>query len=130
VGRSTRTNTDAISQLQRILEPHGYAVREVIVRGCLHLKSAATTVAEGLALIDPEWADARSFPGVELMAVDPRERGSANALQLADCVMYPAAFPRTGELLARRGLRVRVIDSSELAKAEGAVTCCSLIVTN
>jgi N-dimethylarginine dimethylaminohydrolase len=31
-------------------------------------------------------------------------------------------------MLARRGLRVCAVDLSELAKAEGAVTCCSLIV--
>jgi dimethylargininase len=128
VGRSSRTNRDAILQLQRILRPHGYTVHEVTVRGCLHLKSAVTKVADGVALFDPKWVDSNAFPGVELMAIDPREHGAANALRLAECVVYPAAFPRTGELLARHGLRVRVVDASEIAKAEGAVTCCCLIV--
>jgi dimethylargininase len=130
VGRSNRTNREAILQMQRILTPLGYSVRDVTVRGCLHLKSAVTNVADGLALFDPEWVDANAFPGVELIAIDPLERGAANALRLAECVVYPAAFPRTGERLARRGLRVRVVEASEIAKAEGAVTCCSLIISD
>src|SRR5207302_7645003 len=42
VGRTSRTNAAAVEQLRRALEPFGYAVSEVPVDGCLHLKSAAT----------------------------------------------------------------------------------------
>jgi dimethylargininase len=42
-------------------------------------------------------------------------------------LVYPDAFPRTRDRLERAGVRVRTLDVSELAKAEGAVTCCSLI---
>ena len=59
--------------------------------------------------------------------IDPEEPYAANALALADVVIYPATFPRTRERLERRGLRVRPVDVDELQKAEGAVTCCSLI---
>jgi dimethylargininase len=45
-----------------------------------------------------------------------------------DTVIMPAAFPRTRERLESLGIRVTTVDVSELAKAEGAVTCCSLIV--
>jgi dimethylargininase len=36
-------------------------------------------------------------------------------------------FPLTLARLERRGLQVSAVDVSEVAKAEGAVTCCSLI---
>ena len=39
----------------------------------------------------------------------------------------PGVMPRTRDRLLRRGLDVRVVDVSELAKAEGGVTCCSLV---
>ena len=39
----------------------------------------------------------------------------------------PAGFPRTEEILRRAGLRVQSIDVSELQKAEGSVTCISVI---
>src|SRR6266513_1621025 len=42
IGRSSRTNDEAIAQVRTILHPYGYDVRGVDVRGCLHLKSAAT----------------------------------------------------------------------------------------
>ncbi|HEV3311998.1 MAG TPA: arginine deiminase family protein, partial [Chloroflexota bacterium] len=38
VGQSTRTNAQGAAQLTRILEPLGYSVTPVSVRGCLHLK--------------------------------------------------------------------------------------------
>jgi dimethylargininase len=59
--------------------------------------------------------------------VDPQEPHAANALAIGDVVIYPASFPRTRERLERRGLRVRPVEVDELQKAEGAVTCCSLI---
>jgi dimethylargininase len=43
-------------------------------------------------------------------------------------VVCPTAFPRTAARLERAGVRIAVLDVSELAKAEGAVTCCSLIL--
>jgi len=39
-----------------------------------------------------------------------------------------AAFPRTVDKLVDAGHDVRVVEVSELAKAEGALTCCSLLV--
>jgi dimethylargininase len=42
-------------------------------------------------------------------------------------LLAAAAFPRTRECLERRGHDVTVVDVSEIAKAEGAITCCSLI---
>ena len=62
------------------------------------------------------------------MSVDPDEPAAANALRLADRIVFAQAFPRTVDRLAALGLRVDLVDASELAKAEGAVTCCSLIV--
>ena len=128
VGVSTRTNRAAIAQLRRLLSPHGYAVCEVDVGDYLHLKSAVTCVADGLVLINPEWIAADLFRAFEIIRVDPGEDYAANALRLHDRVIVPAAFPRTADRLAARGLNVVAVDTSELAKAEGAVTCCSLLI--
>ena len=128
VGRSTRTNAAAIAQMRAILAPHRYIVCEAPVRGCLHLKSAVTALADDLLVANPAWIDRAVFEGFGVVDVDPRELMGANALRLADRVIYPTAFPRTAERLAARGLRLELVDASELAKAEGAVTCCSLIL--
>ena len=128
VGVSTRTNVEAVAQMRRILAPHGYIVCEVAVRGCLHLKSAVTALADDLLLVNERWAPPASFPEFDLVSVDPNEPSAANALRLDDRIIFPTAFPRTAARLEQRGLRVVFVDASELAKAEGAVTCCSLLV--
>jgi dimethylargininase len=127
VGESARTNAAAISQLARHLAPHGYVVHIVPVRGCLHLKSAVTAVSDDTLLINPEWVSAGCFRPFTLIDVHPAESYGANALRVGAEVIYPTAFPRTCARLESRGIRVAQVDVSEIAKAEGAVTCCSLI---
>jgi dimethylargininase len=127
-GRTTRTNAAAIEQLRAILAPLGYTVCAVAVSGCLHLKSAVTALADDLLLANRASADMTPFGAFEIVDVDPREPMAANALRLSDRVIFPTAFPRTAERIASRGFQVHAIDVSELAKAEGAVTCCSVIL--
>jgi dimethylargininase len=128
VGRSTRTNGSAAAQIRRFAGPFGYAVIETDVRGCLHLKSAVTALADDRVLVNPEWIDAAAFEGVALVHVAPEEPSAANVLRLSDRIVAASAFPRTAERLAGLGFRVALVEVAEMAKAEGAVTCCSLIV--
>lgn len=127
VGRSSRSDRDGMLQLAELLAPRGYSVRAVEVAGCLHLKSAACQVAPGTILINADWVDRAPFRSLELIDVDPSEPFGANALLLGGMVLYPDSFPRTRERLVERGLRVEELETSELQKAEGGVTCCSLI---
>jgi dimethylargininase len=127
VGRSSRTNEQGIEQLRSFVAPFGYRVVPVEFTGCLHLKSAVTALADELLLLNPAWVSAAAFPAREVLAVDEREPYAANALRLGDAIVCPSQFPRTRDRLVERGLRIATIDCSELAKAEGAVTCCSLI---
>jgi dimethylargininase len=128
VGLSTRTNADAARQMREILAPLGYTVREARVRGCLHLKSAVTAIAGDTLLANLAWIERGLFDGFDVVAIDASEPMAANALRVGDRVIYPTAFPRTADRLAARGLTLSFVDASEVAKAEGAVTCCSLIV--
>jgi dimethylargininase len=127
VGITPRTNLEGIEQMRKILAPHGYSVNGVPVHGCLHLKSAVTQVAENTLLINPTWVDRGSFPGMEFLEVDPSESFGANALLIEGNVIYPSAYPKTCQRLIERGITLQNVDASELAKAEGGVTCCSLI---
>jgi len=127
VGLSGRSNQAAIDQLAAALAPYRYDVRGVAVSGCLHLKSAVTTIGDDTVLVDPEWVDPAVFSGTRAIAIDPRERGAANALRIGERVIYPASFPATRRRLEAAGVDVVEVDVSELQKAEGAVTCCSLV---
>jgi dimethylargininase len=127
VGLSSRTNYAAIEQLRVFLTPHTYAVTAVHLAGCLHLQTAATRVAERTILVNRSWADPDVFGDVAIIEVDPAEPMGANALLVGETVVYPSTFPRTRKCLEEHGLRVKVLDVSELAKAEGGVTCCSVL---
>lgn len=132
VGISSRTNKAALRQMQDFLAPYGYQVTPVRVSGFLHLKSAVTLLTDNTLLLNPAWIDGAIFGDIQTICVDPDEPYGANALRIGDGVVYPANFPRTqrriANLLNNHGKRLIVVDVSELQKAEGAVTCCSLII--
>jgi dimethylargininase len=127
IGISSRSTWAAIEQMKAMLAPHNYQVREVNVSGCLHLKSAVTQVSEGMLLINPEWVSREEFPGMDFIEVDPAEPYAGNAVLVGDTILYPSSFPRTQAKLQAAGIRMLIVAADELAKAEGAVTCCSLI---
>jgi dimethylargininase len=126
VGLSTRTNERAIDSLRRILALYGYDVTPVDVRGILHLKSAVTPLPGGAVLLNGAFIDRSIFDNV--IEVDSSEPMAANVLTIGDDVLCAQAFPRTRERLEKQGFRTTAVDLSELAKAEGALTCCSLIL--
>jgi dimethylargininase len=127
VGESARTNASGIAQLRALLDDFGYSVQAAPTHGCLHLKSAVTQVADGTLLVQPAWIDTGVFAGFRLVEVDPDEEHAANALRVGNGVIHPDCFPRTRQQLQAAGITVTPVDISELQKAEGAVTCCSLV---
>jgi dimethylargininase len=127
MGASGRTNVDAARQLAALLGPRGYTVTPVPVRGCLHLKSAVTFAAAETLVVNPRWVDETVFDGFEIIHVDPAEPKAANVLRAGDVTFCASAYPRTRARLADRGIATEALDATEVAKAEGALTCCSLI---
>ena len=127
IGVSGRSTLDGIRQVESIVAPFGYRVHPVEMTGCLHLKSAVTQVGDRLLLVNPDWVDGRFFEGMERIEVASDEPHAANALMLPEAVIYPAAHRETSRRLEQHGVRLKPVDVSELMKAEGAVTCCSLI---
>ena len=128
VGTSSRSNANGIQQLGALLLPFGYRVVPVAVQGCLHLKSAVTQLAADALLINSRYVERRQFPGMRFIEVDESEPSGANALMLGLDVIYSGSYPRTAEVLRRHGIRVHTVAMSETEKAEGAVTCCSLLL--
>jgi len=127
VGLSSRSTEEAIAQMQAILEPHSYKVRGVRVTGCLHLKSAVTQIGKNTLLINPDWVSKDDFPGMDFIEIDPSEPYSANAVLVDGSIIYPSSFPKTRAKIEQAGIDMLIVEADELAKAEGAVTCCSLI---
>ena len=128
IGLSTRSNNDAVDQLNELLKEYGYEATGVQLHGCLHLKSAVTRVDDKTLLINKNWVDTEPFNDYSLIDVDPSEPYAANCLPVGNGIIYPTSFPKTRAKLEARGYKIVNVDVDELAKAEGAVTCCSLIL--
>jgi dimethylargininase len=127
VGLSSRSDANGVAQLREATARLGYQFRTVEVKGCLHLKSGVTALDDQTLLIHRDSVALEPFAGFELVDVHPSESAAANVLRVGARLLAAAAFPRTADLIRGRGYDLTTVDVSELAKAEGAVTCCSLI---
>jgi dimethylargininase len=127
VGLSTRTNTEGIRQLTKILEPYDYKVVTVPVTDCLHLKSTVTYLGRNTLLANRAWFDPAPLANYAWIDVALGEPHAANALALNNTVIFPASFPRTRARIESAGFHVTPLDISELQKAESGLTCSSLL---
>src|SRR5262249_43075317 len=127
VGLSSRTNAAGVSALEAVVRRYGYAVTAVPVRGGVHLKTACTALDDGRLLVNPDWFDVGGLRGFEMVGVPEEEPWAANVARVGASLCMSAAYPRTAERIRGLGFDVRTIDLSEFAKAEGAVTCLSLL---
>jgi dimethylargininase len=100
------------------------------MRDCLHLKSAASLVADDTILINPAWVDAQVFGMSRVIDVAYDEPFAGNALRVGKAVIHDVAYKKTRARLEAAGIEVHTVDASELAKAEGGVTCCSIIIVH
>lgn len=126
VGHSSRTNATGERLLRDALEPHGYRVEAVPVRGALHLKTACTALDEETLLVNPRWVDRGALRGFRVEEADPLEPFGANVLAGPRAIVAPESAPRTRRRLESAGRVLLEVDVSEFEKAEGGVTCLSL----
>lgn len=125
VGMSARTNDAGVAALATLAASFGLAVTPIRVHAGLHLKSALTLLDPDTLLlghgIDPE---PLKRLGMRLLHVN--EPHGANVLPLGHTVLVSSAAPATAEMLAKRGVAVRLLDVSELHAGDGGLTCLSL----
>jgi len=100
----------------------------VPLTGCLHLKSACSLIPPDVLLVNPGWVDPTTFGPLRVIAVDEREPQAANTLTIGCTTLVSAAYPHTRRRLEAAGVRTRAVDVSELHKAEGGLTCMSLLL--
>ncbi len=127
VGDSERSNAEGIRQLRGLLDPFGYKVQPVEVRGCLHLKTACCHLGQGRLLANRAWIDPAPLKHYEIWDVPAEESWGANVLAVGDTVLVPASAPLTTKMLQDRGLQVQSLEIGELMKAEAGLTCMSLL---
>jgi dimethylargininase len=126
VGLSDRTNPSGAGQLARILTPFGYRITAVAVDTGLHLKSSVSSVGDNRLLITASWATRPEFAGYRKLLVEPSEHHACNVLAIKGHLIMPAGFPRTRALLETLGQPVLTLETSQIQRMDGGLTCLSI----
>ena len=125
VGISKRTNLRAIETLSKLTSKK---VVPVTVTKGLHLKSATTFLGKNLLIIDPTRIDSSNLKHFDWIEVSGSESYSANCLALGNIVLMPAGFQNIRDKIRAHGLKTLELQMSEFEKADGSITCLSLII--
>lgn len=128
VGRSARTNAAGIAQLAHAFAPLGIDVVPIeLPPGVLHLKCVCSPLGDDRILLADDSIDRAAFRGVAIVAVPAEETYAANAVAIGTHVIVAAGFPRTHEALAGAGFTLHPVPFSEVRKADGSLTCQSIV---
>jgi dimethylargininase len=125
VGRSARTNAAGIARLADV-----FALRVVAIDlppHVLHLKCVVSPLDAERILLADDSLDPKLFDAA-VVRVPAGETYAANAVAIGDHVIVADGFPRTHEALANAGFTLHPVPTSEVRKADGSLTCQSLIV--
>ncbi len=137
VGRSYRTNAEAVRQLRVILQERGQSIEGYDVphdlgpEWCLHLMSVISPVREDLAVVYERLApvallqelDRRDIQRVAVPEEDWLTLGcNVLAVKPGVCVIA-SGNDATAQALINHGCEVHVYAASEISKGEGGPTC-------
>ncbi|HEY6176865.1 MAG TPA: hypothetical protein VIX73_20555, partial [Kofleriaceae bacterium] len=123
VGRSARTNAAGIAQLAAL----GLRVVPIdLPPGVLHLKCVCSPLGDGRILLAEQSIPAEVFDA-EVVWVPASETYAANAVAIGAHAVVADGHPRTREALVAAGFTVHAVPTSEVRKADGSLTCQSIM---
>ncbi len=137
VGLSLRTNESGAQQLAEIFSD--VPVVTVPVSGTLHLKSVMSAFDKRTLLFSKTFASQTILSKLQekmeikshFSIIELPDEEAANVLSINSTVIMQAGFPESESILKKlcqeRGMELKVLRMSEFFKADGALTCCSLI---
>lgn len=129
IGRSARTNAAGIARAAEVFAPRGVRVVALdLPAGVLHLKCVCAPLADDRVLLARGALADDAFAGVERVWVPAEEAYAANAVAVGGGVVVSEGFPRTRETLERAGFEVLAVPTTEVRKADGSLTCLSILV--
>ena len=129
VGRSRRTNAEGIARLAAAFAPRGFRVVPVeLPAGVLHLKSVCSPLGDDRVLVAELTIPPTTFAGLRAIVVPAAEAHAANAVVVGGGAVVAAGCPRTQSLVEAEGFVTLAVDTSEMRKADGALTCLSILI--
>ena len=126
IGASERTNHEGAGQLGHILSNYGYTYAIVPVGKGLHFKSSVNYVGNNTLLITEDFAGNDQLAGYDTIVADKYESYAANTLFINDHLLVPKGYHDTLQKLEVLGFDIIELDTSEVRKMDGGLTCMSI----
>lgn len=127
IGLSGRTDQDGAQRfVELVLELDRCARVVETPPGVLHLKTACALLDQETVVATPALASSSAFNGLEVLVTPEGEEKAANLLRLNDHLLIGADYPRTADMIARRGYEPVALAVSEIRKVDAGLSCLSL----
>ena len=120
VGLTSRTNAAGVREFAAAVERFGYTVSAVEVGAGLHLKSIVNYVGRNTLILSEAYKNNTAFKNYSHIVLHPEEEYAGNTL------FTPTGYPKTLAQLKKLALPIIEIDTSEIKKMDGGLTCLSL----
>ena len=125
IGLSGRTDVRAIESLS--MQINKKVVPVPILKG-LHLKSAVSYLGNNILLLNPRRVDSRAFKNFQWIEVEEKNSYAANCLSIGNLILMPTGFPMIRSKICQKGFETIELEMSEFEKADGGITCLSIIL--
>ena len=125
VGLTTRTDAKAAKFLSKQICKKMVSIP--VIKG-LHLKSAVSYLGNNILLISPERIESGAFKNFKWIEVEEKDSYAANCLAVGNQVIMPAGFQNVNKKIRQYGFETIELEMSEFEKADGGITCLSLII--
>lgn len=126
VGLSDRTNAEGARQLELALSPFGYTTTPIPVGDGLHFKSSVNHVGGRTLLVTTAFADHPALTAYDRIVVADEDAYAANTLFINGTLIMPAGFAAVRNQLDVLNRPIITLDTSEMRKMDGGLTCLSL----
>lgn len=128
VGRSRRTNAAGIDRLRGVFESLGFEVIDIPLGPILHLKCVCSPLDDDTLLLAEDAIPPELFRGNRVVRIPVAETHAANCVCVNGAVLLAARCPESRRLLRAEGFEVIELDISEIHKADGSMTCLSILL--
>ncbi len=126
VGLSSRTNLAGAHRVRDVFS--AFTVVPVPVAGWLHLRCVCSPLNDDRVLLAEGTIAPKTFDGLDVVMIPNSEAYAANCVAHRGAAIIADGFPETRARIMRAGIRTIAIATSEIRKADGSLTCLSIVI--
>ena len=125
VGISSRTNFEAVNALAKFTKK---PVIPIKILRWLHLKTSVSYLGNDILVLDPSSVETSPLHEFKWIETDSSSHRAANCLAIENKVLISKESNQIADRIHKEGFKTLELDISEFEKADGGLTCLSIIL--